>query len=105
MIAEHGIVNTHAQMILPATPHFTALKRRSDPMPMIAPVIVCVVLTGMPNPDEINNVVAAPNSAQKPSIGFSLATFCPIVLTILHPPNIVPRAMAVWHIITTQKGM
>lgn len=95
MKAEHGIVNTHAQTILPATPHFTALKRLSDPTPMIAPVIVWVVLTGMPNPEEMNNVTAAPNSAQKPSTGLSLATFCPIVFTIRQPPNIVPRAMAV----------
>ena len=82
-------------MILPATPHFTALKRRREPMPMMAPVMVCVVLTGMPNPDEMNNVVAAPNSAQKPSTGFNFATFCPIVLTIRHPPNMVPIAIAV----------
>ena len=95
MAAEQGMVNIHAQMILPATPHFTALRRRREPMPMIAPVIVCVVLTGIPNPDETNNVIAAPNSAQKPSTGFNLATFCPIVFTMRHPPNIVPSAMAV----------
>ena len=40
MIAEHGIVNTHAQTILPASPHLTALMRLRDPTPMMAPVMV-----------------------------------------------------------------
>jgi hypothetical protein len=95
MAAEQGIVNIHAQTILPATPHLTALNLRKDPIPIIAPVIVCVVLTGMPNAEEINNVVAAPSSAQNPSTGLSLATFWPMVLTIRQPPNIVPNAIAV----------
>ena len=105
MAAEHGMVNTHAQIIRPATPHLTALIRLSEPTPMMAPVMVCVVLTGMPNADEVNKVIAAPDSAQNPSTGFNLATFWPIVLTMRQPPNIVPKAMAEWHAITTQKGM
>ena len=48
MTPEAGIVNTHAHTICPATPQRTADKRRVDPTPMIAPVIVCVVLTGTP---------------------------------------------------------
>ena len=94
MSAEQGMVNIHAQIILPATPHLTALKRLSEPTPIIEPVIVCVVLTGTPKPEEMNNIDAAPSSAQNPSIGLSLATFWPIVLTILQPPNIVPKAIA-----------
>ena len=43
-----GIVSTQAQTIRPATPHFTAESRWVEPTPTIAPVIVCVVLTGMP---------------------------------------------------------
>ena len=105
MIAEHGIVNTQAHIMRPATPHLTALMRLMEPTPIIEPVMVWVVLTGMPNADDVNKVTAAPDSAQKPSTGLSLATFWPIVLTMRHPPNIVPKAMAVWHIITTQKGM
>ena len=35
----------------------------------MAPVIVCVVLTGMPPKMVMTNVVAAPVSAQKPSTG------------------------------------
>ena len=95
MAAEHGIVSIQAQIILPATPHFTALMRFSEPMPMMAPVMVCVVLTGTPSAVEKNSVMAAPVSAQKPSIGLSFATFWPIVLTMRHPPNIVPMAIAV----------
>ncbi len=50
------MVNIHAQSIRPTTPQWTALSRRSDPTPIIAPVIVCVVLTGMPKAVEISNV-------------------------------------------------
>lgn len=39
---------------------------------MIAPVMVCVVLTGIPNPEAMNRVMAAPDSAQNPSTGQSL---------------------------------
>ena len=42
------MVKTHAQTSWPATPQRTALKRFSEPTPMIAPVIVWVVLIGMP---------------------------------------------------------
>jgi hypothetical protein len=38
----------HAQTMRPATPQRTADRRRIEPTPMIAPVMVCVVLTGMP---------------------------------------------------------
>ena len=43
-----GIVRTHPQTIRRATPHRTAESRFVAPTPMIAPVIVCVVLTGIP---------------------------------------------------------
>ena len=46
--AAAGIVRTQAQTIRPATPHFTADKRRVAPTPTIEPVIVCVVETGVP---------------------------------------------------------
>lgn len=47
-MAAAGIVRTHAQTILPATRHLTADNRVVDPTPTIAPVIVCVVETGIP---------------------------------------------------------
>src|SRR6476646_5718119 len=46
--AEAGMVSTQAQTICLATPHRTAERREVDPTPTIAPVMVCVVLTGMP---------------------------------------------------------
>ncbi len=84
----------HAQTILPATPHLTALVLLRDPTPMIAPVIVCVVLTGIPSAEATNKLVAAPDSAQKPSTGRNFATFCPMVFTMRQPPHIVPMAIA-----------
>ena len=46
--AETGIVRIHAQKIFVVTPHFTAEAPFLAPAPIIAPVITCVVLTGMP---------------------------------------------------------
>ena len=46
--AAAGIVRIQAQTMRPATPHFTADKRRVAPTPTIEPVIVCVVETGVP---------------------------------------------------------
>ena len=49
MNADAGIVKIHAHTILPATPQRTAEVLRAAPTPTMAPVIVCVVDTGMPN--------------------------------------------------------
>ena len=91
--AEQGIVIIHAQTIVPATPQRTALNLLIEPTPMIEPVMVCVVLTGTPKAEETNRVVAAPVSAQNPSTGRILESFCPMVFTILQPPSIVPSAI------------
>ena len=47
-IAAAGMVSIQAQMISPATPQRTAVSLRNEPTPIIAPVMVCVVLTGTP---------------------------------------------------------
>ena len=49
MSAEQGMVSTQAQMSRAATPHLTACVPLVAPTPTIDPVIVCVVLTGIPN--------------------------------------------------------
>ncbi len=49
------MVNTHAQIILPATPQRTAESLLVEPTPTMAPVIVWVVLTGIPAIDRTNN--------------------------------------------------
>ena len=77
--------------MLPATPQRTALNFCVAPTPTIAPVIVCVVDTGMPSIDATNSVIAPPVSAQKPPTGLSFVIFWPIVRTIRQPPNKVPR--------------
>jgi hypothetical protein len=42
------MVRTQASTICPATPQRTALIRFVEPTPTMEPVMVCVVLTGMP---------------------------------------------------------
>src|SRR4051794_23494659 len=88
------MVRTHAQIIRRATPQRTAERRCVAPTPMMAPVMVCVVLTGIPAKAVPNNVIAPAVSAQKPPTGLSLVIFDPIVWTILQPPKYVPRAIA-----------
>src|SRR5688572_10904719 len=72
MNAEHGIVRIHAQTMLPATPQRTADRFWIEPTPTIAPVMVCVVDTGIPSAVARKSVIAPPVSAQKPLTGFSL---------------------------------
>src|SRR5678810_1296507 len=88
------MVKIQAQTMLPASPQRTAAARRTEPTPTIAPVIVCVVETGMPSAVARKSVIAPPVSAQKPPTGFSLVIFCPIVLTMRQPPKFVPWRIA-----------
>ena len=60
------------------------------PTPIIAPVIVCVVETGIPKLLTTNKVNAPAVSAQTPSKGVTLVILEPIVFTIFQPPNKVP---------------
>src|ERR1700730_7569900 len=74
-VAAAGMVRTHAQTILPATRHLTADSRVVDPTPAIAPVIVWVVDTGIPEKVAPNKVSAPAVSAQNPPTGLSLVIF------------------------------
>src|SRR5256885_454070 len=69
MSAAAGMVRIHAQTIRPAIPQRTADRRLVAPTPTIDPVIVWVVLTGMPNRDAVRITMAPPVSAQKPPTG------------------------------------
>ena len=92
--AAPGRVRTQATAMFPATPHLTADSRRRDPTPMIPPVIVWVVETGIP-PKELPIIeAAAAVSAQNPLTGISLVIRIPMVFTTRQPPISVPRAMA-----------
>src|SRR5690349_17586950 len=82
-----GMVRIHAQTIRAATPQRTAESRWVAPTPTIAPVIVWVVLTGIPTNAVENKVMAPADSAQKPPTGFSLVMRDPMVWTIRQPPK------------------
>src|SRR5215831_18544891 len=100
-VAAAGIVRTQAQTIRPATRHLTADNRVVDPTPAIAPVIVCVVDTGIPEKVAPKIVIAPAVSAQKPPTGRSLVIFDPIVCTMRQPPESVPKAIAACALSTT----
>src|SRR2546423_14252304 len=77
--AEAGIVRIHAQTMRRATPQRTADRRCTAPTPTMAPVMVWVVLTGIPASAVPNRVKAPALSAQNPPIGLSLVILEPIV--------------------------
>jgi len=96
------MVRIQARTIFPANPQRTPESRFVAPTPMIAPVIVCVVLTGIP-PNAVMSSVRPPAvSAQNPPAGLSFVIFCPMVLTMRQPPSNVPIAIAKWDIRITQ---
>ena len=72
---------------------------------MIAPVMVWVVLTGMPIAVAVNSDTAPAVSAAKPPTGCRRVIFEPIVWMIRQPPDSVPSEMAACAAITTQNGM
>lgn len=92
--AEIGIVMIHAQIMFIVRPHLTADNRFVKPTPIMEPVVVCVVETGMPKCSVKNNVKAAAVSALTPSSGVILVIRDPMVFTIFHPPDMVPSAIA-----------
>ena len=98
------MVSTQAHTTFRATPQRTADSRRMLPTPMIAPVMVWVVLTGMPKLAEPRSAMAPAVSAQKPPIGWRAVRRIPIVRTIRQPPKSVPSPIAAWQVRTTQMG-
>jgi hypothetical protein len=103
-VAEAGMVRIHAQMMLRATPHRTALSRRVAPAPMTEPATTCVVLTGNPH-DVAAWMIAAPTvSAVNPSMGSILMIRLLIVRMMRQPPAHVPRPIARAAASTTHVG-
>ena len=88
------MVMTHAVITFPATPHRTELARRATPAPMIEPVIVCVVETGMPSVEAVNTTIDQAIEALNPWCCDSLVMRLYMVSMIFHPPIIVPSPMA-----------
>ena len=77
--AEAGMVRTQAQTILVATPQRMAERRCVVPTPTMAPVMVCVVETGIPACAAKKRVMAPAVSAQKPPTGLSFVILEPMV--------------------------
>ena len=100
-----GIVSIQATIKLRVTPQRTAERRLTAPTPIIEPVIVCVVLTGIFNISVMYSVIAPAVSAATPSSGVTLVILEPIVFIILQPPDIVPIDIAVKQANATQSGM
>ena len=72
---------------------------------MIAPVIVCVVLTGTPRAVAVNSDTAPAASAAKPPTGCRRVILEPMVWMMRQPPAKVPIEMAACAAITTQNGI
>src|SRR6476660_10116460 len=98
------MVSTHAHTIRRAMPQRTADNPLVAPTPTIAPVMVWVVLTGIPSFVATRIANAPPVSAQKPPTGRSLVIRLPIVCTIRQPPSRVPSAIQLYAPISTQYG-
>ena len=94
MAIDTGMVNIQAHKRLIVTPHLTAVSLRGNPVPIIAPVMVCVVLTGIPKASVAKRSVAPAESAAIASKEVSLVILVPMVFTIFQPPEIVPALMA-----------
>ena len=66
MKADAGMVKIHAQTMLPAKPQRTDEAFMVEPAPMIAPVMVWVVETGMPSADAPNSTIDPAADALNP---------------------------------------
>ncbi len=80
-----GMVSIQAQTRLTVTPQRTADSRLVAPTPTMAPVMVWVVLTGIPRVWVRKRVMAPAVSAQTPSRGLTLVIRVPMVFTIRQP--------------------
>ena len=70
-----GMVKIHAQIMFPATPQRTAESLLVAPTPTIAPVIVWVVLTGIPATDAPIMAQAAAGFGAKTAHGTKFGNF------------------------------
>src|SRR3954452_2528183 len=99
-----GMVSIHAHTTWLATPHRTADRRGLEPTPTMAPGVGGVADKGMPAAEAKNKVLAAADSAANPPTGCNRVIFDPMVFTMRHPPESVPRPIAVSAASTTQSG-
>ena len=88
-----GMVSTHERTMRLAVTHFTDFMLSVRPTPITPPVMVWVVLTGMPKKEVAIKVVAPANSAEKPLIGLIFDKPPPMVLMTFLPPIKMPNDM------------
>ena len=88
------MVMNHAMITFCATPQRTAEARRAVPAPMIEPVIVWVVETGMPSAEAVKITIDPAVEALKPWCCDSLVMREPMVSMMRQPPLSVPSAIA-----------
>ena len=82
--------------MLPATPQRTARVRCAAPTPTIAPVMVCVVDTGIAEAGGEEQRHRAAGLGGEAADGLAVSViFWPMVLTMRQPPNSVPSAIAI----------
>ena len=93
-----------AETILLATPQRTGRLLARAPTPIMQPVMVCVVDTGMPSQVAANSVIEPPVSAQKPCMGVRRVIFDAHRFYDAPAADSVPSAIASWQVITTQNG-
>ena len=90
-----GMVKIQAIMMLRATPHFTVLVPMVEPTPMMDEQITCVVLTGIPAGGGTEDRCSPGSFRGKTVHRAEFVDLYPMVLTIRHPPERVPRAIVV----------
>ena len=88
-----GIVNTQAHKMLLAVPQLMDLTPLVRPTPTIEPTMLCEVLTGIPNNEQVMTVVAPTVSAQNPFSGVIFTMPVPVVFMTFFPPINVPNAI------------
>src|SRR5690606_1712973 len=93
--ADTGIVKIHAHSKEIVTPQRTADTRFVIPTPIIDPVMVCVVETGIPMCSVTYKATAPAVSAATPSNGVTFVILDPMVFTIFQPPLIVPKPIKI----------
>ena len=93
MTSVTGIVSIHDRIMRRAVIHFTDFTPSVSPTPITPPVMVCVVLTGIPKNEVTIRVVAPANSAEKPLIGVIFDNPPPMVFITYLPPMRIPNDM------------
>ncbi len=88
------MVKIQAHRMRLATPQRTRPGLDTEPTPRMAPVMVCVVDTGIPREVAMKMASEPPVSAQNPPKGRSFVSRIPNVFTMRQPPAMVPSPMA-----------